>query len=139
MELFLNLVWCVFSLLLIVHWTRAANLRRNCKTGKAFVALLLLVLLLLPVISVTDDLVAMTSPTEVEHLVRRGEVPLPHLFQDQAVMLDLGALAQVFIGLAFLSSLLTRVIPRRNGVTLLDGFGIACGIRPPPSAALPAA
>jgi competence protein ComGC len=134
-ELFLNLLWCVFSLLLVVHWTRAASLRRNWKTGKAFVALLLLILLLLPVISVTDDLVTMTSPTEDEHIVRRGEMPLLHLVQDQAAMLDLGVLAEIFIGLAFLSSLLSRIIPRRSAVTLLDGFGMACGIRPPPSAA----
>jgi hypothetical protein len=138
-ELFLNLLWCAFSLLLIVHWTRAADLRRNSKTGKAFVALLLLVLLLLPVISVTDDLVAMAGPSEDEHIVRRGEIPLPHLAQDQAVMLDLGTLAQIFIGLAFLSSLLTRIAPRRSAVTLLNGFGMVCGIRPPPSSALLAA
>jgi hypothetical protein len=138
-ELFLNLLWLVFSLLLILHWTRAANPRRNWKTGKAFVALLLLVLLLLPVISVTDDLVAMASPSETEHIVRRGEIPLLHLVQDQAVMLDAGALAQIIIGLAFLSSLLSRIIPRRKAVTLLNGFGMARGIRPPPSAALLAA
>jgi hypothetical protein len=139
-ELFLNLVWCVLSLLLIVHWTRAANPRLNLKTGRAFVALLLLVVLLLPVISVTDDLVAMTSPNEVEHLVRRGEISLLHLDQFQATMLDIGVLtAELFLGLAFLSSLLSRIVPRRSAGRVLNGFGMTGGIRPPPSAALSAA
>ncbi|MBS1801476.1 MAG: hypothetical protein JSS95_16815 [Acidobacteria bacterium] len=140
MELFLNLVWCILSLLLIVHWTAAAKPRSNLKTGRAFVALLLLVVVLLPVISVTDDLVAMTSPVEVEHLVRRGDISMLHLDQMQTAMLDMGTLmAQLFIGLAFLASLLSRTVPRRSAGRLLDGFGAAGGIRPPPFAALSAA
>lgn len=140
MELFLNLVWCVVSLLLIVHWTRAAKPRLNLKTGRAFVALMLLVVLLLPVISLTDDLAAMSHPAEVEHIVRRGDISLLHLDQMQTAMLDASILiAWMFIGLALLVSLLSRVVPRRRAGRLLDGFGVTCGIRPPPCVALSAA
>ena len=135
-ELFLNLVWFLTSLLLIVHWTRAARSDRSRQTWKAVVALLLLVLLLLPVISVTDDLVALASLSEAEHTehqVRRGEMPLLHI--DLSPLTAMAITAQLFIGLAFLSALLTRVVPRPNAVKL-DGFGRVAGIRPPPSAAL---
>jgi hypothetical protein len=136
-ELFLNLVWFLMSLLLIVHWTRAAHTDRSRQTWKAAIALLLLVLLLLPVISVTDDLVALAGLSEAEHTehqVRRGEMPLLHI--DVSAALDIGAFAaQLFVGLAFLSALLSRVVPRPNAVKL-DGFGRVAGIRPPPSAAL---
>jgi hypothetical protein len=139
-ELFLNLVWFLVSLLLVVHWTRAAHPDRTWRTGKAAVALLLLVLLLLPVISVTDDLVATTGPSETEHIVRRGEMPLLHIDQYLAAALAIGTFAaQLFVGLAFLGALLSRVVPRSNAITLLNGFGSAAGIRPPPSAALLAA
>lgn len=140
MELFLNLVWCVLSLVLIVHWTRAAHPRLNLKSGRAIVALLLLVVLLLPVISLTDDLIAMTHPAEAEHFARRGELTLLHLDQVPSMTLEPGLLlAEIFIGLAFLGLLLSRVVPRRSAGRLLDGFGMTGGIRPPPSTALSAA
>ncbi len=135
-ELFLNIVWFLTSLLLIVHWTRVARSDSSRQTWKAVVALLLLVLLLLPVISLTDDLVALASLSEAEHAehqVRRGEMPILHL--DPSPLTAMVISAQLFIGLAFLSALLARVVPRPNAVKL-DGFGRVAGIRPPPSAAL---
>ena len=138
MELFLNLVWFLISLLLIVHWTRAARLDCSRQTWKAAIALLLLVFLLLPVISVTDDLVAMASLSETEHaehLVRRIDMPLLHIDISWATAIEMGAFAaQLFVGLGILGALLSRVVPRPNAVKL-DGFGRVAGIRPPPAAA----
>jgi hypothetical protein len=137
-ELFLNLVWFLISLLLIVHWARVARPNRSWGTWKAAIALLLLVLLLLPVISVTDDLVALTGLFEAEHtehLVRRGEMPLLHIDMSWAAAMEFGSfVAKLFVGLVFLRALLGRVVPRPNAVKL-NGFGRVAGIRPPASAA----
>ena len=138
MEFFLNLVWLLISLLLVVQWTRAAHPDRSRQTWKAAVALLLLVLLLLPVISVTDDLVAMAGLSEAEHtedLVRRGDMPLLHIDMSWATAMEIASFAaQLFVGVGLLIALLSRVVPRLNAVKL-DGFGRVAGIRPPLSSA----
>lgn len=77
MELFSNLLWLALSSLLLGLWL----LRRNRWTdeslrsslGVQFVALALLIVVLLPVVSLTDDLQACTIPVESEHLARRGD------------------------------------------------------------------
>lgn len=139
MELLLNFLWLSLSLLLVVTWIRAAKLGHTNYTWTAFVALGLLLVLLLPVISMTDDLVAMENPTEIEHVVRRSEMPLLHLAHDTAALLDSGVLAVLLmIGFAFLFSRLSRfglrVCPRK----LTDGFICITGVRPPPVAVLSA-
>ena len=86
-------------------------------------ALALLLVLLLPVISMTDDLVAMAAPLEDDHPVRRGEMPLLHLDQIPAAPLDIVALvALLLFGLAFLATRLSRLIPVSYPATLASWF-----------------
>lgn len=135
MELFLNFIWMLVSLLLIVHWTRAAKTASARQVGKAAVALILLIVVLLPVISATDDLITVSGMFEgdhVEHSVRRGDMPLLNLEQGAGSPIDLTTFAILFIDLAFFSVLLTRVVSRPKTIKLLDGFVRATGIRPPP-------
>jgi len=71
MELVLNLVWALLAVAIVRLWLRhAPKDALNHRTQVA--ALLLLLLILFPVISVTDDLAAMQNPAEVESCLRRS-------------------------------------------------------------------
>ncbi|WP_035354496.1 hypothetical protein [Edaphobacter aggregans] len=139
MELLLNLLWFSVSLLLVAFWVRAVRLGHTQLTWTTFVALALLLVLLFPVISMTDDLVAMAAPSEGEHFVRRVAMPLLHLDQDSSSLLDTVLLAALlFLGIAFLSLRLSRLVPRSYPRTVLAGFARAAAVRPPPVALLAA-
>ena len=72
MELALNLGWGLLAILLFWQWLHIAP---HARTGRhiQFVALSVLVLILFPVISVTDDLQASHNPAEVERSLRRDD------------------------------------------------------------------
>lgn len=132
-ELFLNLVWMATSIVLIVGWIWSIRKGHIQFEWTALIALALLILILFPVISMTDDLTAMNVPAEVEHTMRRSETPLA-----PGALLDLlGAFA------AFTLVMLSMAPPRRYSLvrtrvfaaTLLDGFVRALGVRPPPAVA----
>lgn len=135
MELFLNFVWLSVSLALLVTWAKAVRRGDTKRTWTVFLALVLLVILLLPVISMTDDLVAMVSPTEFEHAVRRGDLTLAQSVQDIAALLDAGMLAiLLFISFTALFSRLSRFTLRICPRKTMSGFVRTAGVRPPPSA-----
>jgi hypothetical protein len=74
MEITLNLAWAACSLVLIWFWTRnAASKPVSRKTQ--ILALAMVVLLLLPVISLSDDLMAMQGPAETDSSMRRALHP----------------------------------------------------------------
>jgi hypothetical protein len=71
MELILNLAWAAFATGLILFW--ALGMRSNPAPRKTQVlALMIVVLLLLPVISLSDDLLAAQSPAETDCCLRRA-------------------------------------------------------------------
>lgn len=131
--MFFNFVWLSVSLALIVTWVRGVRRGGTKPAWNVFVALALLLVLLLPVISMTDDLVAIDRPTEFEHVVRRGEMPLLQLTHDTAALLDFSLLTTLlFIGSAILLSRLSRFPLRFSPRVLMDGFLRIAGVRPPP-------
>lgn len=139
MELLFNFLWLSLSVATVFAWARAVRHGHTKHPWSALVVLIFLLLLLLPIISMTDDLIAMENGTELEHVVRRNEMPLLHLAQDTTALLDSGALIiLLLIGFAILLSRLSRftlrVAPRRR----MDGFLLIKGVRPPPMAFLPA-
>lgn len=77
MELFFNLLWLALSCLLLGLWlsgrNRWADDSLRSSVTVQVVALALLIVVLLPVVSLTDDLQACTMPAESEHLSRRGD------------------------------------------------------------------
>jgi hypothetical protein len=99
-----------------------------------FKALILLILILFPVISMTDDLVVMNAPGEVEHIMRGTDTPLAAI----AFLGILGALAAIVMIVLKLAAPLfyARIRPRVFAATLLAGFIRAFGVRPPPAAVL---
>lgn len=96
------------------------------------VALCLLLVLLFPAISMTDDRVAMNRPIESEHMMRCSEAPL-----GQAVLPGLfglfAAIVLIVLNMAA-SCLYCRIRPRVFATTLLTGLIRAFGVRPPPFA-----
>ncbi len=83
MEMILNLAWAACSLALICFWLRSRN-SQSAQRGTGahagscpspclqILALSMVVILLLPVISLSDDLIAMQGPAEADSCVRRG-------------------------------------------------------------------
>ncbi len=135
MEIFLNLVWAVVSLLLVVCWLRSDAPERKKIEWSVVVALVLLIVLLFPAISMTDDLVAMNAPAEVEHMLRRNEAPLSHttsviwLIAIAAIMV-LGVLSA-----APRSAYFSCVGPCAFVAALRAAFVRTLGVRPPPAPA----
>jgi hypothetical protein len=76
-EILLNCVWLVLGLSLISAWSAHLWRARACKPSKLLpslelqlTAILLLVILLFPVISLTDDIAMCTAPRDAERALR---------------------------------------------------------------------
>jgi len=76
MELALNLFWALLAALMLCRWAQFAPGSGSTRHRQA-VALAMLVVLLFPVISVTDDLQTTQSPAEAECCIRRIEAATP--------------------------------------------------------------
>jgi hypothetical protein len=102
METVLNLVWALLAALMFSLWLRFAPRigpsRRGDSPKMQFVALAVMILLLFPVISVTDDLQAIQNPAETDSCQRRDQVcSTPHSIFPAVAALPLPA----FSGLSF--------------------------------------
>jgi len=75
LEVLFNLLWLALSVALLGFWLtsqhRWADESPRTSTRMQIMALAVLIVILLPVVSLTDDLQACTAPAEVEHLARR--------------------------------------------------------------------
>jgi hypothetical protein len=71
MEIALNLAWALCSLGLIWFWMRHGASSRTPRSQQ-MLSLAMVVLVLLPVISLSDDLVAWQSPAEADSCLRRA-------------------------------------------------------------------
>ncbi len=135
MEFLLNLAWLMVSAGVIFAWVRGIRSRRTSFTWGACVALGLLVLLMLPVISMTDDLVAFSSPAETEHILRRSEAPLAYAASG---VLPLHLLAPLGPVSATVGSMPAYARPEPSlAAALRVDFTRALGVRPPPAPGLP--
>jgi len=77
MELTLNLGWVLVALTMTYVWLRIA--RRAARERSAqFAALAIVILILLPAISMTDDLMAAQNPAEIDTCVRRDDTGSVH-------------------------------------------------------------
>jgi hypothetical protein len=71
MEIILNIAWALCSMGLIWFWTRSSASNPVSRKTQ-ILALAMVVLLLLPVISLSDDLMAMQGPAESDACLRRA-------------------------------------------------------------------
>jgi hypothetical protein len=131
-ELFLNIVWLSVSILLVGLCVRSIRHGHTKLSWSAAVALCLLLVLLFPVISMTDDLQAMTAPAEVEHVMRR-HYEAPSLPMGGGILDVVAFLSLVLIGIGLPNICSIRVQTHGYVATLLAGFVRAFGVRPPPA------
>jgi len=133
-ELFLNLAWMAISILLVTGWIWSIRKGHTQFQWTTLIALALLLVLLFPVISMTDDRVAMSAPTELEHMMRCSEAPLGPVALP-GVIGALAALMLIFLSMT-VPGFFCWLRPRMFAEMLLAGFIRAFGVRPPPAAAL---
>ena len=104
MELFLNLAWVALAALMFCLWLRFAPRtgpnRHTEKRRAQFVALAVLLLILFPVISVTDDLQAIQNPAETDTCLRRGHLVFnAHSIFPAVAALPLPIFAELSVGI----------------------------------------
>ena len=128
MELLLNLVWLALAMAVFCLWPRVAPPAVVSRCVQ-FVALTVLTLVLFPVISITDDLLAAQNPAEADCCLRRDhEVSSAHSIIPAVVALPPSALAEV----SFSSHRLAA--PRGPAIPTVDHPGLASvQDRPPPA------
>lgn len=132
MELTLNLVWVALAVGMLLAWVRYAP--REGVPGRVdwrvqLVALGLVILILLPAISLTDDLTAARNPAEVDTYLRRDHDWLhPHLLIPAAAALLIPLFAALSLGAV---EFISRVAPL---VAMTDAALNPIENRPPPSA-----
>jgi nitrate reductase NapE component len=134
MELFLNLAWALLAVLMVCLWPRFAP--RTGPDGHMrdlrmqFVALAVLLLILFPVISVTDDLQAVQNPAETDSSQRRDHIAASsHSIFPAVAALSLPVLAGHFSGLPRFTG--TRNLPTP---AICDCALASIRNRPPPGA-----
>ena len=135
-ELLLNFVWLTVSLVLLGWKFRAFRKKGARAEWQVVVALFMLLLVLFPVISITDDLISTTAATsDMEHFLRRPMEPLDH-----APMLALTewvmASALVLFRVRQQRILDTSSRADSGRVRLLRGLVRSTSVRPPPVAAV---
>jgi hypothetical protein len=137
-EILLNCVWLVLGLSLLAAWSSHAWRTRPCQTDKLlpsrrsqFTALLLLVILLFPVISLTDDIARCTAPCDAERALRLhdpfdGAQPTAALLPSTMAWMDVLSL--------MLQSRPDRPVEQDAKLTvLLAGTRLPLDSRPPPA------
>jgi hypothetical protein len=73
MEILLNLSWALLSALIVCLWMRLAS-RTGANRRMQFIALVMLIVILFPVISVSDDLWSAQNPAETDTCLRRDHL-----------------------------------------------------------------
>lgn len=129
MELCLNALWFAVSLLLVGFWLRDAQGRGRRPEVRAGIAVVLLIVLLFPAISMTDDLLLQSAPAETEHLLRRVEVSLEHTLSLAGTPVFLAILLLVMISVLCCLMLERPTVRRRRWCAALLR---TAGVRPPP-------
>jgi hypothetical protein len=129
MELALNLAWALLAAVMVCLWLRFVP-RTGANRRLQFVALAVLLLILFPVVSVSDDLQAAQNPAEADCLVRRDHAcSTPHCVLPHVAAMPL----PIFAGLSF--GFLHRSTSGTPLVRVADHPALApIQNRPPPAA-----
>lgn len=129
MELALNLGWVIVAAWMTCAWLRVSP--RGARERHAqFVALAVIILILLPAISMTDDLLAAQNPAEADCCVRRDhDAARSHSIVPVTTAFPMPELAQPTSGIAHLRAPNCEPTPTL-AVPLFDSIQN----RPPPAA-----
>ena len=104
MELALNLGWVLVTVWMVCEWASMAP-RTLPDRRSQFVALGVVILILLPAISMTDDLLAARNPAEADCCVRRDQACTnPHSIVPVTAALPLPANPRIELGFLRMSA-----------------------------------
>lgn len=134
-ELLLHLAWVALSLTLLCFWGQALRRGDSQRHWHVYIALALLILLLFPVISMTDDLAAFNNPAETEHLFRHSDATPLNSSSVSLHGLVFALLLLCFSGFAGLLASSFR-LAETPLARLLKGLLRAHAVRPPPAFSL---
>jgi len=129
METSLNLVWALLAVALVCLWVYHAP-RQGAGRWMQVAAVVTLMVILFPVISVTDDLLATQNPADVEVYLRRGHTAgSQHVILSAIARIPPVSFAGLFLGCQRLAA------PSSLPIPTVDNPALA-GIqnRPPPTA-----
>jgi hypothetical protein len=128
MELLLNLAWAMLAAIMVGLWLRTA-VRSEADRVMQLTALAVLLLILFPVISVSDDLLALQNPAEVDSCLRRDHTPSSHSIFPPVAEQPQPAIAERTFGF------LSHAAPGHPSAMPANHPGIAAiENRPPPAA-----
>jgi len=129
MEITLNLFWALLSVLIVCLWMRFES-RTGASRRMSLIALVMLIVILFPVISVSDDLWSIQNPAETDTCLRRDHLAsCAHSIFPQMAALPEPAFAAPHLGFQRFIALLAQP-PLAVGNPALDGIQN----RPPPAA-----
>ncbi len=95
MELFFNSVWALVATASVVLWLRSGR-RGIAERRLSFVSLVMLIVILFPVISVSDDLWSIQNPAEADSSQRRDhQVTSHHSIFPATAILPVPAVAEL--------------------------------------------
>ena len=129
MELFLNLAWFLVAGALVYLWFEGGA-RSNPHWRSQLIAIAVLIAILFPVISMSDDLLAVQNTSEADNYLRRDFFIGLHGNPVVPAMAMMAAIIFAGFGLAFLQfaapSRLTIIKPQPSDITNISS-------RPPPA------
>ena len=134
LEAVFNLIWLALSFALLGLWLwsqrRWADASLRTTTRMQIMALAILIVILLPVVSLTDDLQACTAPAEAEHLTRRGDLQAHADSPLHTALIVVAALLSFPQASGFQT--ISHLSPAMEIVTPSEDYLSIVGNRPPP-------
>jgi hypothetical protein len=134
MELFLNFAWTLLAIAIVGLWFRLGRPGRPGRSDRRLqvIALVMLLAILFPVISVSDDLWSIQNPAETDTYQRRDHFsPISHLNFDFAGAIPLPVFAGMSLGYQRFAA------PRSLPLLAVDNPAFeAIQNRPPPTPSL---
>jgi hypothetical protein len=133
LELLFNLIWVVLSTGLLGFWLLTQRRQQDDRVRSSLriqiAALAILVILLFPVVSITDDLLVCTAPAKVEHLIKQDLQDQQHEHTSTA-----SHLVAALLSFQNPAGTLTRAhfCPSTEAVSSSEQYLSIVGNRPPP-------
>ena len=101
MELFLNLAWVIVAAVIVCLWLQGekGGNSSNPNRRRQLIAIAVLIAILFPVISVSDDLMVLQSASEADNYLRRDHLVFPDIHPVQPMLAFMAP--AIFGGLSF--------------------------------------
>jgi hypothetical protein len=110
MELLLNLAWLLMAGVIVCLWLRGES-RRSPDCRGQLIAIAVLIAILFPVISVSDDLLAVQNASEADNYLRRDHLVPSNLHPVQPMSTIVAPKIFAVLAMGFLRFFAPRLLP----------------------------